>query len=72
MSGTHVKSVIRIGLDDTDHVDHACTTEHFQRLLCQLEESVKSLQVTDRRLIRLWPFAPNRTRGNAAVSAICE
>ena len=72
MSGTHVKSVIRIGLDDTDHVDHACTTEHFQRLLCQLEYSVKSLQVTDRRQIRLWPFAPNRTRGNAAVSAICE
>jgi len=71
VSGTHVKSVIRIGLDDTDHVDYACTTEHFQRLLCKLHESVNSFQIQERRLVRLWPFAPNRTRGNAALSAIC-
>ena len=41
MSGTHVKSVVRIALDDTDHVDHACTTEHFQRLLSMLEVGVE-------------------------------
>ena len=72
MSGTHVKSVVRIALDDTDHVDHACTTEHFQRLLSMLEVGVDDFSVLERRLVRLWPFAPKRTRGNAALSAVCE
>ena len=71
MSGTHTKSVIRIGLDDTDHIDYACTTEHFHRLLSQMVESIDGFQITERRLVRLWPFAPERTRGNAALSAIC-
>ena len=72
MSGTHVKSVVRIALDDTDHVDHACTTEHFQRLLSMLQLSIDDFTVLERRLVRLWPFAPKRTRGNAALSAVCE
>ena len=72
MSGTHVKSVVRIALDDTDHVDHACTTEHFQRLLSMLQLSIDDFAVLERRLVRLWPFAPKRTRGNAALSAVCE
>ena len=71
MSGTHTKSVIRIGLDDTDHIDYACTTEHFQRLLSRMEESIDGFEIKERRLVRLWPFAPERTRGNAALSAIC-
>ena len=71
MSGTHTKSVIRIGLDDTDHIDYACTTEHFHRLLSQMVESIDGFQITERRLVRLWPFAPERTRGKAALSAIC-
>jgi len=72
VSGTHVKSVVRIALDDTDHVDHACTTEHFQRLLSMLQLSIDDFTVLERRLVRLWPFAPKRTRGNAALSAVCE
>ena len=71
MSGTDVKGVIRIGLDDTDHIDCACTTEHFQRLLTRLNDSIVSFETKERRLVRLWPFAPNRTRGNAALAAIC-
>ena len=71
MSGTHTRSVIRIGLDDTDHIDYACTTEHFQRLLSQMVESIHGFEINERRLVRLWPFAPERTRGNAALSAIC-
>ena len=71
MSGTDVKGVIRIGLDDTDHIDCACTTEHFQRLLTRLNDSIDSFETKERRLVRLWPFAPNRTRGNAALAAIC-
>ena len=71
MSGTGVKRVIRIGLDDTDHIDCACTTEHFQRLLTRLNDSIVSFKIQERRLVRLWPFAPNRTRGNAALAAIC-
>ena len=72
MSGTDVKRVIRIGLDDTDHIDCACTTEHFQRLLTTLNDSIVSFETKERRLVRLWPFAPNRTRGNAALGAICS
>ena len=72
MSGTDVKRVIRIGLDDTDHIDCACTTEHFQRLLTRLNDSIVSFETQERRLVRLWPFAPNRTRGNAALAAICS
>ena len=71
MSGTDVKGVIRIGLDDTDHIDCAWTTEHFQRLLTRLNDSIVSFETKERRLVRLWPFAPNRTRGNAALAAIC-
>ena len=67
-----MKSVVRIALDDTDHVDHACTTEHFQRLLSMLQLSIDDFTVLERRLVRLWPFAPKRTRGNAALSAVCE
>ena len=72
MSGTDVKRVIRIGLDDTDHIDCACTTEHFQCLLTRLNNSIVSFETKERRLVRLWPFAPNRTRGNAALAAICS
>ena len=53
MSDTHAKSVIRIGLDDTDHVDYACTTEHFNRLLNRLMESIDSFEILERRLVRL-------------------
>ena len=53
-----------LGLDDTDSLDGGCTTEMFVKLLARIE-----VEFEDPRLVRLWPFAENRTRGNAAVAA---
>ncbi|MDG1533283.1 MAG: hypothetical protein P8Q35_02410, partial [Candidatus Thalassarchaeaceae archaeon] len=72
MSDTDNTKVVRIGLDDTDHTEYACTTEHFDRLLQVLLENIPSFEIIERRLVRLWPFAPERTRGNAALGAICS
>ena len=58
-----------IGLDDTDHLDVGCTTEKFNQLLIYLDENI-NCEIISRRLVRLWPFANRRTRGNAALSAI--
>jgi len=57
-----------IGLDDTDSVDGGCTTWDFHLLLSEIEESGFEINNAP-RLVRLWPFAPERTRGNAALSA---
>lgn len=54
-----------LGLDDTDHLGGGCTTHTLWRLLASLPSSV---QVDELRLVRLWPLAPGRTRGNAAVA----
>lgn len=61
-----------IGLDDTDNPSAGCTTDCFDNLLMHLSESIPGLRVVSRRLVRLWPFAPRRTRGNGALSAIIE
>ena len=60
-------STFWIGLDDTDEREYGCTTHDFDSLLNHLAAS--GFQIEDPRLVRLWPFAPNRTRGNAALSA---
>lgn len=52
-----------LGLDDTDSLDGGCTTEMFYQLLNRID-----IEYEDPRLVRLWPFAANRTRGNAAVA----
>ena len=57
-----------IGLDDTDSVEGGCTTWEFHLLLSEIEESGFEINNAP-RLVRLWPFAPERTRGNAALSA---
>lgn len=54
-----------LGLDDTDHLGGGCTTHALWRLLASLPTSVV---VGELRLVRLWPLAPGRTRGNAAVA----
>ena len=54
-----------LGLDDTDSLEQGCTTYTFHQLLEGLPSSV---QVQTPRLVRLWPFAQQRTRGNAAVA----
>lgn len=60
-------STFWIGLDDTDEREYGCTTHDFDSLLNYLTAS--GFQIKDPRLVRLWPFAPRRTRGNAALSA---
>lgn len=58
-----------IGLDDTDHLDGGCTTKNFDNLLTALEQDYK---IGQPRLVRLWPFAKQRTRGNAALAVEIE
>jgi tRNA(Ile2)-agmatinylcytidine synthase len=60
-------STFWIGLDDTDEREQGCTTYDFNDLLTYL--STNAIKINDARLVRLWPFAPQRTRGNAALSA---
>jgi len=60
-----------IGLDDTDHPETGCTTHSFDSLL-RIISGTQGLEVTERRLVRLWPFASRRTRGNGALSAVVE
>ena len=54
-----------LGLDDTDSLAGGCTTEVFDTLLRHLPVGA-STGVP--RLVRLWPFAQRRTRGNAALA----
>lgn len=64
--------IIRIGLDDTDHPESGCTTASFDDLLRSIENQVVGFRLIERRLVRLWPFAVRRTRGNGALSAIIQ
>ncbi len=59
-----------LGLDDTDHLGGGCTTKTLDILIKGLP---KNIEVGELRLVRLWPFAKQRTRGNAsvAVELIC-
>ena len=54
-----------LGLDDTDHLGGGCTTKSLDELIKALPDEVL---VGEIRLVRLWPFAKQRTRGNAAVA----
>ena len=67
-TATRLTSMAWIGLDDTDSIDSGCTTWDFHLLLTHLEEGGFTV-VGHPNLVRLWPFAPERTRGNAALSA---
>ena len=65
--GTGAESTFRIGLDDTDHPDGGCTTFDLNSLTDHLVSEVPSFREIERRLVRLWPYAERRTRGNAAL-----
>ena len=52
-----------LGLDDTDSLEGGCTTLVFHELLNALP-----CEHGEPRLTRLWPFAAQRTRGNASLS----
>ena len=56
-----------LGLDDTDSLMGGCTTHLFSKILNQLPDYAKLIGLP--RLVRLYPFAQRRTRGNAAVCA---
>jgi len=60
-----------IGLDDTDHLESGCTTYTFDHLLRSIC-NILDCNIVERRLVRLWPFAKRRTRGNGAVGAILD
>ena len=59
--------LIRVGLDDTDHPDGGCTTYDLNSLSELLRSVLPSYEEVERRLVRLWPYAERRTRGNAAL-----
>ena len=65
-----------IGLDDTDTLSGGCTTHEFHILISELRrlsnEGAPWEVPTDFRLVRLWPFALKRTRGNAALATKIE
>ena len=61
--------VLRIGLDDTDHPLTGCTTSTFDELIEMLLERIPGAELNERALVRLWPFAERRTRGNGALGA---
>jgi len=61
--------IIRLGLDDTDHPEIGCTTERMNELVDIILSRIDS-ELIERRLVRLWPFATRRTRGNGALGAI--
>ena len=58
-----------LGLDDTDHIGGGCTTHTLFELIQHLP---KKYVVDSQRLVRLYPFAKQRTRGNAAVAVRIE
>lgn len=60
----------RIGLDDTDAASGLCTTWLGAVLAERLED--RGFRVRERRLVRLNPNAPFRTRGNAAVTLLAD
>ncbi len=55
-----------LGLDDTDHLGGGCTTWTMQEMLDALPAGVT--RVGDPCLVRLYPMAKARTRGNAALA----
>ena len=54
-----------LGIDDTDSLNGGCTTEVFHRLIEALPSETTTGEAC---LVRLWPFAQRRTRGNAALA----
>ena len=55
-----------LGLDDTDHLGGGCTTWTLHQLVSSLPTGVSV--AGDPCLVRLYPMAKGRTRGNAALA----
>ncbi len=54
-----------LGLDDTDHLGGGCTTYSMYEILQNLPSKYR---IKSHHLVRLYPLASRRTRGNAAVA----
>ena len=54
-----------LGLDDTDHLGGGYATFSMYKILQNLPSKYK---VNTQHLVRLYPLASRRTRGNAAVA----
>lgn len=54
-----------LGIDDTDHLDGGCTTFSMFEIIQNLPKQYDYQNVS---LVRLYPFAKRRTRGNAALA----
>ncbi len=64
-----------VGLDDTDSLAGGCTTWDMHLLLSHIEAGADTggwRLSGPPRLVRLWPHAPRRTRGNAALAAYID
>jgi tRNA(Ile2)-agmatinylcytidine synthase len=71
MSEDPSSRLARIGLDDTDHPEVGCTTERMDDLIRTIRYEL-DVVVVERRLVRLWPFAERRTRGNGALGVVID
>ena len=69
MTGQETTCRVWIGLDDTDNPDSGCTTATFDDLLKSISH-LDNFEIIERRLVRLWPFAERRTRGNGALACL--
>ncbi len=64
-------SRVWIGLDDTDSPESGCTTATFDDLIREISQ-FEDVIILERRLVRLWPFAERRTRGNGALACLLD
>ena len=71
MAGHGDSCRVWIGLDDTDNPDSGCTTATFDDLLGEISQ-LDDFEIIERRLVRLWPFAERRTRGNGALACLLQ
>ena len=60
--------MVWLGIDDTDGPERGCTTDLIDRLIADLSIHDPDVYISDVRLVRCWPMAPQRTRGNGAVA----
>ncbi|PLC64738.1 tRNA(Ile2) 2-agmatinylcytidine synthetase [Thermoproteus sp. CP80] len=64
--------LVRIGIDDTDSHRGGCTTYVGYRLVKEILRKYGDILADYPRLIRLNPYVPFKTRGNAAVALVLD
>jgi len=64
--------LVHIGIDDTDSHRGGCTTYVGYRLVKEILRKYGDILADYPRLIRLNPYVPFKTRGNAAVALVLD